>query len=282
MESPQERAVRVLKAILPGYEEFLHEMAADGGWLNYPEKLRRAYLNLRLQWWTFYEDEPKLRSLSARMFLSDEELQFLHIDGKVNEFVDNLISFSAEIDALEAPTHEEWQAWAKDYEKEFQEASEEKRKIMARQSAICLIVLVAGFLNHLALMLHGRTLCRLVADAKKGDDDAFCKAVQVDRTILNLPYFRERLIHAQLGKEPDFLNKLAYRLKTPILSGKIRHPKLWLTFAYLEDEGLFTLRHEQILDICRAVGAYNADDVGHLRKRLSEYRRQQGTTSIIF
>jgi len=43
---------------------------------------------------------------------------------------------------------------------------------------------VTGFFNYFALMIHGRTLCRLVADAKTGDDDAFCKAVQIDRTVL--------------------------------------------------------------------------------------------------
>lgn len=280
MES-QEHAIWFLKSVLPHYEEFLNELATDGGWLNFPEKLRLAYINHRIHWWTFYEDERKLRNISPLLFLSVEETQALHIDAKVKEFVDSLLIMTKEIDGLDPLTHEERECLIREYEKEFKEASDEEQKMMIRKTVIFLVLLTAGFLNYIALMIHGRTLCQLVTDAKAGDDDAFCKAVQVDRTVLNIGYFNERLIHAQLGKEPDFLNKLAYRLKTPILSGKIRYPKLQLTFAYLEDAGLLSLPHEQLLDICHAVGAYGADDVGNLRKRLAEYRRQQ-RTSIVF
>lgn len=59
----------------------------------------------------------------------------------------------------------------------------ERRDILKR-TLLLLLGTLTGFFNYFALMIHGRTLCRLVADAKTGDDDAFCKAVQIDRTVL--------------------------------------------------------------------------------------------------
>jgi hypothetical protein len=57
-----------------------------------------------------------------------------------------------------------------------------------------------------------------------------------------------------------------------------------VTFAVLDDEGLLGLPHEQIMDICQEVGVYGKDfgieDVGHLSKRLWEYRKSQRKPNI--
>ena len=143
---------------------------------------------------------------------------------------------------------------------------------------------ITGLFNYHSLMFHGKTLFHLVSAAKEGNDKAFCLAIQIDRTILNLPYFRERLIKSQFTNDQEFLTRLASRLKNPIIRSRIRYRTLWLTFAILEDEGLLELPHEEILDICEDVGVYGkkfgVEDVGHLRKRLNEYRRMQRTSKI--
>ena len=76
------------------------------------------------------------------------------------------------------------------------------------------------------------------------------------------------------------MDKLSYRLKAPILQSKIRYKTLLLTFAILEDDGFLSgLPHDELLDICEDVGVYGKEfgieDVGHIRKRLKDYRRIQ-------
>ena len=78
-----------------------------------------------------------------------------------------------------------------------------------------------------------------------------------------------------------FLDKLHYRLTSPLLRSKIRYKTLWLTFAFLDEGGYLdgSLKHREILDICEdaGVGGYEnrIEDVGYLSKRLREYREFQ-------
>ena len=274
MISPYERIVQLLQAVLPGLEDILNEMADAGGWLTFSDKFATLCISASLQWWTFYEDERKLRSLTPLMFASEEEARAIDEPGRVDEFINDLAQIAKELDSLETPTADQLSAYAE----EFSTATEDERRELVKTTLLLALGTLTATSNYLSLMIHGRTLCRLVEDSRNGDDDAFCRAVQIDRTVLNLPYFRERMIRAQLCNDPDFLSHLAYRLKTPILSSKIKHPKLWLTFAILDDEGLLsTLPHKDILDICQAVGVYESDDVDNLRKRLDDYRSAQRT-----
>jgi hypothetical protein len=65
------------------------------------------------------------------------------------------------------------------------------------------------------MMVHGEKLTSLVAQAKAGNDDAFVKAVQIDKRILNaIPYFSERYARAHDQGHSDFFDRLSYRLKS--------------------------------------------------------------------
>ena len=66
--------------------------------------------------------------------------------------------------------------------------------------------MITSSFNYLVLMLHGYTMCTLITMAKNGDDSAFCKAVHIDRTVLNLPYFKWRILKAQFGKDQNYIN----------------------------------------------------------------------------
>jgi hypothetical protein len=51
----------------------------------------------------------------------------------------------------------------------------------------------AQFYNSLSVMIHGERLTSLVSRAIDGDQGAFCKAIQIDRSILSHhPYFVRR------------------------------------------------------------------------------------------
>ena len=115
-------------------------------------------------------------------------------------------------------------------------------------------------------------------------DEAYRQAVQIDRTVLFLPYFQDRMIKAQLGNDGPFIKSVGDSLKRPILSSKIKYRTLRLTFAILQDEGLLDLPREQLLNICEEVGvygkSYGVEDVDHLKKRLRDYRKDQGKPNI--
>lgn len=126
----------------------------------------------------------------------------------------------------------------------------------------------------------------LVPRAMRGDDDAFLKAIQIDRQLLKAhPYFIERYATAFQKGEVEFLNNVSYRLTNPHLRGKILYPGIYVVFAILEVMGwLDDLTHEEILDICDAAGLdrwqNRIEDVNYLTKRLAGYRRYQKTKGV--
>ena len=78
----------------------------------------------------------------------------------------------------------------------------------------------------------------------------------------------------------DFLDDLAYRLRTAPYRGKIRHKTLWLAFAMLDSAGLLnTLSHSEILDMCDEAGVggdeHRIGSLKHLGNRLREFREFQ-------
>jgi hypothetical protein len=263
--------VHLLKALIPETDEILAEMEQNGGWFPLCNaKLLMAIKNLKLDNWAeFYLDEKKVKALPLALLMNDEQLK--EAVTKPEEVLEELKAASLELLNEDIPTPSEAESKAT-----FEAASEEEQAEFTRAASLSLLSLFVGVFNTLAGMVHGQSLCKLVSAAKNGNDDALCKAIQIDRTILFLPFVKDRMIKAQLSNDQAFLTSLAYRLKQPILKGKIRYRTLWLTFALLDDEGFLSLPHNQLLDICEEIGVYGKEhgieDVGHLRKRLQDYR----------
>jgi hypothetical protein len=165
---------------------------------------------------------------------------------------------------------------------EFEALAEEEKQAASLQAQAFWLMFMVFFHEILSIVVHGQRMTRLVAQAMGGDDNAFVKAVQVDRSVLaSIPYFSERRQKAELAGEAEFLNKLNYRLTSPTLRGKIRHRELWLVFAMLDWMNLLdgSLKDREILDICEAVQldtwANRIEDVGCVTKRRHEFKRFQ-------
>ena len=130
-------------------------------------------------------------------------------------------------------------------------------------------------------MTHGAKLTALVPQAMAGNEDAFLKAIQIDRYLLtHHPFFVQRKQEAQDRGEQEFLRKLAYRESNSNLAGKIRYPALFMLFGILESiQWLDELSHDEILDICDEVGLdryqNRIEDRNYLAKRLINYRNWQ-------
>jgi hypothetical protein len=130
-------------------------------------------------------------------------------------------------------------------------------------------------------MVHGQKLTTLVPLAMQGDQEAFCKAVQIDRNLLTgHSYFKE--IHSRLirGGDSGFLKRLNYRLSNATTRGKIRFPVLYMMFATLDSfQCLDELTAGEILDICDEAGLdrfqNRIEDENNLVRRRIEYRTMQ-------
>lgn len=135
-------------------------------------------------------------------------------------------------------------------------------------------------------MITGELMTSLVPKAIKGDQDAFCKAVKIDRNlIVSHPYFKQRYQEAQAKGERDFLRRISTNQVSPNLIGKIRYPGLYIVFAMLDAlKWLNDLTASQILDICDAAQLdrwqNRIEDTVAVNKQLARYRRYQKTGGV--
>ena len=273
--------IQILESVLPEIDWLVGHMEENEGWLNITAFLPHLAENIitwKLPTWsTFYLDERQLKTLGMLVLYDIDELKSVTpetaADFHEKSLLDALEVFN-NVDEVELPSSEEVTEF-------FETAEKSEREQYTKQMIIGLYAFLTATFNYLSLMTFGKTLCQLVEQAQNNDieaDKALCQAVQIDRTILQLPFVQNRILKAQLGNDKYFLEQLANHIKRPILSGKIRYRKLWLTFAILEDEGILDMPQEDLLDLLEGLGVYGqkfgVEDVGHLRNRLFEYRKK--------
>lgn len=135
---------------------------------------------------------------------------------------------------------------------EYEQLSEEDKIDATKHVQFFWSFFFTQFHNALSVMVHGEKLTSLVPRAIAGNEDAFCKAIQIDRSLLSYhPYFVQRRMQATEKGETEFLRNIAYRESNPTFRGKIRFPALYMVFALLETVNwLDDLKHGEILDIC--------------------------------
>lgn len=278
-----------LKESIPEYEEMLVFIESNGGWVSPPPKISELVDKLKIHDYpVLYRGKESISKALLLSFMPVEQINELGIEleklpeNERAQCAEDLITsiFDGANEALEnfPDTPEKEQA----AQKTFSELSTEAQAEAVKQAQLMIAAFLAMFYNSVSIMVHGCKLTDLVQAAENGDDNAFCFAVQIDKRILSaLPYFKERHEKAIAGGEIGFLDKLHYRLTSPLLRGKIRYKTLWLTFAVMDESGHLdgSLKHREILDICDAagVGGYKnrIEDVGYLSKRLREYREFQ-------
>jgi hypothetical protein len=284
---PLEDAVKGLGANIPNAEWLLKHIESQEGWFRFPAYITNLITNLRLESYPLlYVSESAIGAAVFLGFMTKEELQDL--GAKLDHAtLEERSEFLAELDDLLSEFVEGFHIPRTPAEQEaarnrFLALSEDEQRQSVKVSQHFFLSFLPAFHQCLSIMVHGEKLTSLVAQAQSGDDDAFVRAVQIDRRILTeMPYFKSRYALAQNEeKGSDFFDKLAYRLKSPPYRGKIRHKTLWWTFSILEQAGwLNDLPHRQLLDICdeAGVGGYEnrIQSEKHLGARLREYREFQ-------
>lgn len=253
-----------LKDTIPEYEEMLTFIEENGGWVSPPPKIAEWLTNLNAHDYpVLYRGKDTLTKATLLAFIPADEINALGAkvenlpDDERTSSVEKLVtSITEAADAIldSYPDTPEKQDAA---QKQFNNLSADEQARAIKQAQLFLASFLASFYSTISMMVHGRKLTDLVAAAEAGDEDAFCLAVQIDKRILSvLPYFKERHEKAILEGNTDFLDKLHYRLTSPLLRSKIRYKTLWLAFAVMDESSLLdgSLKHREILDICEEAG----------------------------
>lgn len=282
----KESSLSIAQQLSPQCVELLRDLQKGGGRISFSPEVAQIQ-NFVGRYVLIYDDERKIGRALFLAFLGEDGLKDFNQEIEAlskedqQEFLDSFASselaneISEAMDYIKLPQSPvEWKA-ARD---EAAKWPEDERKVIEKQGAFFWCFFFSHFFNTLSLMVHGTKMTSLVPRAIAGDDDAFLKAVQIDRMLLlHHPYFCDRKARAQSEGETAFLSKLAYRESKPPLHSKIRYPGLYMLFGILESiNWLDELSHEELLDICEGAGLDDyqnrIEDVTYLTKRLIEYR----------
>lgn len=278
----------------PDLLEIFREIQEPEGWRKFSSRLTERRKQFHIDDYVLlYEKEASISSCLLHSFQSAEEIKALsnrleaegvaaqqaYIDSVAN---DALLTDDDELNDMfsHAFLNEKERAAS------FEGLSPDEQSKLMRQAQYFLAFFISWFHNVIAVMVLGEKLTSLVPKAIAGDDDAFCKAIHIDKAILNNhPYFRDRYEAAQSNREEAFLKRVGRNMAAWPTRGKIRYPGLYLIFATLESLNSFDdFKHSEILDLCDQAGfdrwQNRIEDVGYLTKRLIEYRRFQKTSSM--
>ncbi len=279
---------------LKDYKFLLNKFETDKKWVIFSNNLNKLIKQLGCENYPeLYESEEKIQSvLLQAMFENNDQIDQLiaEIDSNVktenyrptyhiiNEIMEGQFyvrMHPINIQEIELPPE------MLENEKMSWENLSPEQQLSLRQIRYSLQYSLASFHNYFALMMHGQKLTQLVELAKKGNDESFYKAIQIDKNILHgIPYFKQKYQKALDEGTQDFIATVGRRLAKPHISGKIRHGALYILFALLEGTGwLDELKHREILDICDRVGferyAYRIESENALTKSLQNYKNLQ-------
>lgn len=284
-------AVRLVTRFAPEYLELLREAQRANGWRRVAAGIAEVRRGLNIDGYVaLYDSEKHLYGCFVIGVLGVQEMKELDAQLrslKPAEVQDELNALSESV--FQSASDEVWpesEEEAKAAATELNALPEPERGEAIKRIQYFWCAAIAFFYNTVSVMVHGEKLTSLVPKAINGDQDAFLKAIHVDKALLHAhPRFKERFEDAQVNGDTDFLQGLSYRLAASPARGKIRFPGLYITFAMLEMLGwLDELRHEEILDLCDAAGLdrwqNRIEDVNYLTKQLGRYRRMQSSGGL--
>lgn len=276
--------IKLIKSQLPEFDKITRDIRKSGGYLSLPDQVIDLLSIDGLPPWSSYYDDPlKLKTLASKVLIGPRKLKkFNKRIKKLNKDEQAKIreSFKTQIldsdvidlgfDKVKIPSEADFDQW-------LDEAINTKNTDNQASLYLMLYTMLTQIFFYLAVMTFGRSMTSLVQAAQKGDEGAFFAAVRIDKTVLfGVPYFRQRLLKAQISSEPQFLQKLANAIKGTSLGSKLSYRRLMFVFVLLDDEGFLDLPLNQLLEICIEVGIIGIDDPELLGKRRKYYKDNAG------
>lgn len=270
-------AVETLKQIVPQFDEFISTLLSDSeifsritlfaqktGLGGYPQLYLDKQNLLKLVLLTLMPVEQINDLGKAFKTLSpDEAIVF------ANQSVQNFNQSPEKLDAI--------------LDQHFQDnLNDVDPSQLAPQAKIVLTGFFLFFYDTVSFLVHGRKITDLIQSAINGDDEAFCLAVQTDRLVLTIPYFRDRMLKAfsiQTDKDAKFLYNLSYRMQNPVLRGKIKHRKVWIALLLLDSMNLLdgSLTRTELLamlDEAKIEGVGSEDNLSRMLHKFRAYQNE--------
>lgn len=270
-------AGETLKLIVPQFDEFIAQLqskneifpaiaqfAQKAGLGGYPQLYLDKQNILKLALLTLMPAE-QINSLnqSLKEFSPDEAVAF------ANQSVQNFNQSPKKLDAVLDPFFPE----------DFDEVDPSK---LTPQAQIVLTGFLVFFHDTISFLVHGRRITDLIQSAINGDDEAFCLAVQTDRLVLTIPYFRDRMLKAlnlQSDDDAKFIYNLSYRMQNPVLRGKIKHRKVWIALLLLDSMNLLdgSLTRTELLvmlDEAKIEGVGSEDNLSRMLRKFRAYQNE--------
>lgn len=141
-------------------------------------------------------------------------------------------------------------------------------------------LMLALFYEYMSIAVHGVKLSTLIGLAKRGDDEALGKAIQIDgRVLFAIPEFAARYARARTEDDTAFIAMIGRKSTRAQYKGYLTHKPIWLTVGCLDMLGLLPMSGEALLDFCNGVGANNGEypieDVKNILKLIANYDRYQ-------
>jgi hypothetical protein len=280
----------------PMFLELLGECKDAATWRKLSTRLDEIRTRMKIESYVLiYEDERRIGNALTNAIMSktaqadfeknftaateEEQLEILHDFGRPGGegeqlveamFPDDPYILKAQIEA-------------------FNQLGDDDKREAQQRSQLLMCFLMAWLHEALAVMVHGEKMTSLVPKALAGDEESFLKAIHIDKALIVLhPKFAERHQQAmqQAGRgDATVLEKINYRLASPVTKGRVQLAGLFSIFAMLESLGwLDDLLHREILDVCDAAGLdrwqNRIDDENAVTKALIKYRRYQKTGGL--
>lgn len=277
----------------PMFLEILSDCKDAATWRKLSTRLDEIRVRLKIDNYVLiYEDERRIGSALMNALISPEVQQ---------EFAKEFAAASKEdqlemLDDLGRPGGEgeklAKQMFPEDPEVQkasieaFNQLEDDDKRDAVKRGQFLMGFLMAWLHEALAVMVHGEKMTSLVPKALADNEVSFLKAIHIDKALLTLhPQFAERHRQAILDGNRILLDKISYRLASPVTKGRPQLAGLFAIFAMLESLGwLNDLRHHEILDICDAANLdrwqNRIEDENAVTKALLKYRRYQKTGGV--
>lgn len=146
-------------------------------------------------------------------------------------------------------------------------------------------IFLALFRSLDSMLLYGKSLSRLVAEAEGGNMDSLFKAVSIDHSIVSNAVIAGYITVAEMRDDHDFFDGLTKALSKRPKKANIDHGPLRYLLALLSEEGVLeTLSEEARYKLfCIDLAVYDPDNelqdaAGSLKKFIQRWKKDQETS----
>jgi hypothetical protein len=294
LRADKETVVSLVVRSAPELLEILNECKDAASWRKFSDMLAERRTTLKVNdYHVLYEDEKRIGYIMFRVVMSQEDIkqyseEFAAATPEAQQaFLRDLAKTGGIGEQLADEMFPDDDELLKQKVAEFEQMEDgpEKQEVIQRGQFL-LAFFLAWFHEVMAVMVHGEKMTSLIPKALAGDKDAFLLAIHIDKALITLhPKFIEIYQQAIRDGDKDFLDKVSYRLASPLTKGRVKLAGIFAVFAMLESLGwLNEFKHREILAICDEVDLdrweNKIEDESAVSKALTKYRRYQKTGGV--